>query len=161
MRALATRSLVYLGDYEPCISALNDPKEKLSWPAYMEELRAAVTRSPESAAKIRSTFEKQRGTDAPFLYRMLWGYSLADLKNGADKDLVDALDKDSLDYRVMGFWNLQNITGSAHHGYRPEDMANKRRTPYNAWKEKLRQKKIVPQGTSAASKGKAAASKGG
>jgi hypothetical protein len=161
VRALATRSLMYLGDYEPCVAALNDPKEKLAWGAYMEELRSAVARGPETAAQIRKTFEKQRSSDAAFLYRMLWGYTAADLKNGAAQDLVNALDKDSLDYRVMGFWNLQNITGAAHHGYRPEDMANKRRTPYNAWKEKLRLGKIVPQSSVATPKGKAAASKGG
>lgn len=155
VRALATRSLVYLGDFEPCIAALNDTKEKLSWPTYLEEMRLAITRSPETAAQVRATFQKQRGADAPFLYRMLWGYTAADLKNGADKDLVAALDNDALDYRVMSFWNLQNITGSAHHGYRPEDPTNKRRTPYNAWKDKLRQGKILPAGATGKSKASA------
>jgi hypothetical protein len=158
VRALATRSLVYLGDFEPCIAALNDTKEKLSWPTYLEEMRLAITRSPETAAQVRATFQKQRGADAPFLYRMLWGYTAADLKNGADKDLIAALDNDALDYRVMSFWNLQNITGSGHHGYRPEDPTNKRRTPYNAWKDKLRQGKILPAG--ATGKSKAAAKSG-
>jgi hypothetical protein len=155
VRALATRSLVYLGDFEPCIAALNDTKEKLSWPTYLEEMRLAIARSPETAAQVRATFQKQRGVDAPFLYRMLWGYTAADLKNGADKDLIAALDNDALDYRVMSFWNLQNITGAGHHGYRPEDPTNKRRTPYNAWKDRLRQGKILPAGSTTKSKGAA------
>jgi len=155
VRALATRSLMYLGDFEPCIAALNDTKEKLSWPTYLEEMRLAITRSPETAAQVRATFQKQRGADAPFLYRMLWGYTAADLKNGADKDLIAALDNDALDYRVLSFWNLQSITGSGHHGYRPEDPTNKRRTPYNAWKDKLRQGKILPAGATGKSKASA------
>lgn len=159
VRSLAIRGLAYLGDFEPCVKALNDPKEKLAWDDCMDELQLAVARGPETAAQVRSAFEKLRGDEALLLYRMLWGYSAAHLKNGAAKDLVDGLDKDSLDYRVMSFWNLQNIAGPAHHGYRPEDTASKRRTPYNAWKEKLRQGKIVPH-ASGTPKGKAAAAKG-
>jgi hypothetical protein len=141
---------------------LNDPKEKLSWAVYMEELRSAVAQDPDTAAQVRKTFEKQRGADAGLLYRMLWGYSAADLKNGADKDLVDGLDRqDSLDFRVMSIWNLQNITGSGNLGYRPEDLAGKRNRPYNAWKERLRQRKIVPHAAGANPRGKAAATKGG
>ena len=154
VRSLATRGLTYLGDFDPCVAALNDPKEKRSWGICMEELRLAVARSPEAAAEVRATFVKQRAADATFLFRTLWGYSAGDLKTGAAKDLVDAMDKDSVDYRVMSFLTLQNITGAPHHGYRPEDPANKRSRPYNAWKEKLRSGKIVPQ-AAGSTKGKA------
>jgi hypothetical protein len=158
VRALAIRSLTYLGDFDPCIKVLNDTKEKLSWGVCMEELRLAVARSPETAAEVRATFVKQRGAEAAtFLFRTLWGYSAGDLKSGAAKDLVEAMDNDAVDYRVMSFLTLQSITGAPHHGYRPEDLANKRRTPYNAWKEKLRAGKIVPQ---AAGPTKGKASKG-
>ena len=156
VRALAIRSMTYLGDFDPCVATLNIPKEKLSWGVCMEELRLAVARSPETAAEVRATFVKQRGAEAAtFLFRTLWGYSAGDLKTGAAKDLVDAMDNDAVDYRVMSFLTLQNITGAPHHGYRPEDLANKRRTPYNAWKEKLRAGKIVPQ-AAGSTKGKAA-----
>jgi hypothetical protein len=159
VRSLTMRSLVYLGSYEPCVDALNDPKEKLFWPVAMEELRAAIARSPEAAAAIRTTFEKQRSGDASALFRMLWGYSTDDLKNGAARDLVEAMDNESLDMRVMSFWNLLNITGPGTHGYRPEDKTAKlRQRGYNAWKEMARQGKILPQ--AASGKGKATA-KGG
>ncbi len=160
VRSLAIRSLSCLGEFEACVAALNDAKDKQFWPAAIDELRLAVARSPETAAQVRTTFEKQRNADAAALYRMLWGYSAEDLKNGADRDLVDGLDKESLDLRVLSFWNLQNITGPGNHGYRPEDLAAKRRTPLNAWKEKLRQGKIVPRTATASPKSKAAA-KGG
>jgi hypothetical protein len=155
VRALAIRSLTYLGDFDPCVATLNIPKEKLSWGVCMEELRLAVARSPETAAEVRATFVKQRGVEAAtFLFRTLWGFSAGDLKAGAAKDLVEAMDNDAVDYRVMSFLTLQNITGAPHHGYRPEDLANKRSRPYNAWKEKLRQGKIVPQ-AAGSTKGKA------
>lgn len=159
VRSLAMRSLAHLGSYEPCVAALNDPKEKLFWPIAMEELRAAIARNPEAAAAVRTEFEKQRSGDASALFRMLWGYSADDLKNGAARDLVESLDNiDSLDMRVMSFWNLLDICGPATHGYRPDDKAAKRRTAYNAWKEKARQGKILPQAASGKSK---AAAKGG
>ncbi len=146
-RALAIRCLAALDNFEPCVDALSDPKEKQFWPTAMEELRSAVARSPETAAKVRTTFESKRGADAGALFRMLWGYSADDLKNGGARDLVDALDNNALDYRVMAFWNLTNITGPGNHGYRPEDRAASRVRAYNAWKEKLRQGKIVPAGS--------------
>ena len=150
---------MYVGSYEPCVDALSDPKEKLFWPVAMEELRAAIARSPEAAAAVRTTFEKQRSSDASALFRMLWGYSTDDLKNGAARDLVEAMGNiDSLDMRVMSFWNVLNITGSGTHGYRPEDKTGKRQTAYNAWKEKARQGKILPQAATGKSK---AAAKGG
>ncbi len=160
VRSLAIRSLSCLGEFEACVGALNDVKEKQFWPAAIDDLRLAVARSPETAAQVRAALEKQRNADAAALYRMLWGYSADDLKNGADRDLVEGLDKESLDLRVLSFWNLQNIMGSGNHGYRPEDLAAKRRTPLNAWKEKLRQGKIVPRTATASPKSKAAG-KGG
>jgi len=158
VRALAIRSLATLGDFEACVDSLNDPQAKSFWPNAMEELRAAVARSPETAAKVRVTFEKRRSADAPHLFRMLWGYSVNDLKSGADRDLVDALDNASLDMRVMSFLNLLSIVGPGTHGYRPEDTVAKRQRAYNAWKEKRRQGKILPQASTAKPK---AAAKGG
>jgi hypothetical protein len=158
VRSLAMRSLAHLGNYEPCVAALNDPKEKLFWPVGMEELRAAVARSPEAAAAVRTAFEKTRSGDASALFRMLWGYSVDDLKNGAARDLIEAMDSDSLDMRVMSFSNLVSIAGPGTHGYRPEDPAAKRQRAYNAWKEKARQGKIMPPSASGKSK---AAAKGG
>ncbi len=158
VRSLAIWSAGYLGDFEPAVAALNDPQEKVLWSSYIEELRAAVARSPETARQVRAAFEKQRNADAQTLFRLLWGYSNEDLKRGEDAKLVDGLDNSSLDIRVLSFWNLQNITGSKLNYLAGEPTAA-RRTAVKAWKDRLRQGKIVTKSASAAGKAKPAAAK--
>ncbi len=157
VRALAIRSNAYLGNFEACIEALTDTDEKTLWPVYIEELRSAVARNPDMAAKVRSALEKKRAPDAAGLYRMLWGYSADDLKNGADSDLVEALNHDGVDFRVLALWNLQNITGLPNYGYHPGNQAKARSSAVRTWKEKLRQGKIVPRTATAPAKAKGSA----
>jgi hypothetical protein len=157
VRSLAIRSACHLGSFDACTEALNEKDEKTLWPTYIDELRTSVARSPEMAAKVRTAFDKQRNVDAAVLFRMLWGYSAEDLKNGADRDLVDALSHDSLDVRVLAFWNLQNVTGLPNFYYYPGDLAKKRSSGVNAWREKLRQGKIMPRAAVAPPKPKAPA----
>jgi len=159
VRSLAIRSGCYLGSFDACIAALNEKDEKALWPIYIEELRSAVARNPDTAGQVRSALEKQRAADAPALFRMLWGYTTDDLKNGADRDLVDALNHDSPDMRVLSFWNLQNITGPATLGYDPRDTAAKRKTAVNAWKDKLKKGKIMPRSLATSSTSKSSATK--
>jgi hypothetical protein len=72
--------------------------------------------------------------------------------------LVEGLDNSSLDFRVLSFWNLQNLTGSTF-GYHAGEPTAKRRTAYNAWKEKLRQGKILARTASGPGKAKAPSAK--
>ncbi len=154
VRSLAARSLCYLGDFEPCIKELNDARYKALWPSYVDELRAAIARSPEAAKQLHAAWEKQRPADAQSLYRMLWGYSAEDLRNGAARDLVDGLSNDSLDVRVLSFLNLKSIS-NATHSYAPEDTAAKRQAATLRWQRILKDGRIVPRGTSAPAKSKA------
>jgi hypothetical protein len=155
VRSLAIWSAGYLGDFEPAVVALNDKEEKVLWSTYVDELRAAVARSPETAGLVRAAFEKQRNADWPKLFRLLWGYSSEDLKGGEDEKLVAGLDDSSVDVRVLSFWNLQNITGSKLN-YSAGEPTAARRTAVKAWKERLRQGKIVPRTASTAGKAKPA-----
>jgi hypothetical protein len=75
---------------------------------------------------------------------MLWGYSTAELQNGAAAELVGGLSHDSLDFRVVAIWSLKQITGPANHGYYPENLAKSRTAAVNRWKELLRRDRIVP-----------------
>ncbi len=61
VRTLAIRSLGYLGDFDACIEALNDKDERATWSAYFDELRQAVARGPETAARVRESYEKLAG----------------------------------------------------------------------------------------------------
>jgi hypothetical protein len=137
VRYLAARCLGFLGQFDPLRSALNDADYRVQWPDYIDELKEAVARGPETAAAIRQSFERQFGTDAPALYRMLWGYTDKDLEGGADAELVKDLDHETLIFRVLAFANLQKITGKLL-TYRPEMPAAKRQPSVQRWKEKLR-----------------------
>ena len=143
--SLAIRGAACVGNFEPCIEALNEKVEKSFWPAYIEELQAAIALSPEMAKRVSNAFDKLRGADGPALFRMLWGYTPEDLQAGAAADLVESLNHDSLDHRVLAIWNLQEITGPANYGYYPENLVRGRTVAVNRWKERLRQGKIVPR----------------
>jgi hypothetical protein len=137
---LSLRCLGYIGQFHDMIMALNDPLRKLEWPAwpdYIEELRSAVDRDPETAAAVRMAIEKQYPQQAAEMYRMLWGYTDKDLQAGEDSKLVRALDdNDVLAVRVLGIWNLKNITGLGNQYYQPEQPAAKRQQYMRRWKER-------------------------
>ena len=103
------------GDFE-LVEALNEKDEKKRWTLaeapYIDAVRGRGPQ-PRNGGRVRAGFRKAtQPADAAALYRMLWGYSAEDLNNGADADLVEGLlHEESLDYRVLAFWNLQNITG--------------------------------------------------
>jgi hypothetical protein len=143
VRALAIRCGGYLGDFEAFVTALNDADQRASWPAQVESLKAAIARGPQTATLVRETLEEQRGGDAKSLYRMLWGFTPAQLQDGDAQRLVDELNNDALDVRVLAFWNLQNITGKSLF-YRPESPEAKRRASLTKWREMLEDGKIVP-----------------
>ncbi len=142
VRALATRCAGYLNIFDPMVNSLGNDLERNDWAKHIEALRAALARDPETAAQVRAAFEKHRGADGARLYRMLWGYSAEQFKGGAAQQLVEDLNNDSLDYRVLSFWNLKNITGLTLF-YRPEYPEAKRRQAFTRWKERWREGKLV------------------
>ena len=136
VRSLAARSLCYLGVYEPAIEALGDETQRSTWSDHLAALRHALATSPEAAAEVRTTLERKRREDAGNLYRMMWGYTQQDLENGADAELVAALESESLDVRVLALENLREITGK-YLLYRPEAAEGNRRTSVARWREQL------------------------
>lgn len=141
VRSLAARCSVYVGQYEPFVQSLKDQGQRASWSLHIETLREAMALSPANAARIREAFERHAGKDGPALYRMLWGYSAADLKAGADRQLVDALKSPNLEFRVLGFWNLKNITGLGMN-YNPEALETDRIRSIQRWEQLLAENKI-------------------
>jgi len=137
VRSLAIRSLMYLGDFGPCVAAMGRENERFFWTDGMAELHAAVARGPDTAARVLAAFEDKRGVDdGAALYRIVWGYLPEQLRNGADRQLIELLGSDSLDFRVMSFETLHELTGATH-GYRPDDKEVKRVSPMNAWKKQI------------------------
>lgn len=137
VKSLAVRSLGYLDEFEPVVSAVGDFAHRSSWPAEVEILRMAIARDPETAAKVRDAFDAARPSKAKLLFRMLWGYTPDQLRAGGATELVQQLeradpDNVDLDTRVLASWNLEQITGERR--YRPHDPPNLRAPQVRRWK---------------------------
>jgi hypothetical protein len=137
VRGLAARCLGYLGQFDPMTAALNDVDLHFKWSDYIQQLKEAIARGPETAASIRQSLEKKYTNDAAALYRMLWGYTDNDLEDGEDARLVKYLDDESPIFRALAFENLKDITGKTL-SYQPEaTTAAKRLKAVQQWKKLL------------------------
>lgn len=142
--SLAVRCLAYAGNYAPLIDTLNDQSQRGSWDDHIRVLTHLGARDDRSAAEVRMAFETRRPEGAADLDRMLWGYTDEQLRGGAARQLVDFLDHDHLDYRVLAFWNLSRITGFTLY-YRPEYPAPRREQYVQKWRQKLDAGLVVPK----------------
>jgi hypothetical protein len=152
VKSLVTRSAIHVDLIAPFIDTLRDPDQK--WPAWrtqIETLRAAMARSPESAELVFKTLVDQRGrTPAADLYEMLCGYNVEQIgttpeqvKTGALARLIDWLEEDSLDYRVLAVHDLWEITGKQ---LMPNPAANStvRKQNVRRWRERLQSGELEP-----------------
>lgn len=141
---LALRCLAQLGDFNDFTGLLRDPAQR--WPTvekYVDLLSDSIDFGPYYADRLREAFAKQAGpTKGSDLYRMMWGYSDEQLKGGVAKALVETLEHDDLDYRVLAFWNLSKITGQTL-TYLPQDPPLKRRAAVSKWQQKLESGQIL------------------
>ncbi len=144
-KSLAARCLFQIGDFETFLPLLSDPNQKSYWTTQIEAVRTAMARNPEVATDLKNTMSSQRDIKtADELFRMLWGYDRDQLRNGAATRLVNSLDHQDLDVRVLSLWNLYHVTGFTQN-YRPQDTQAKRQQGVRAWKQKLTDDLIVPK----------------
>ncbi|HEV2972328.1 MAG TPA: hypothetical protein VGY55_20300 [Pirellulales bacterium] len=147
-RSLAARSLALIDEFEPFDKLLNDKDERALWTTQIESLKAALARGPSVAAKVRAMFEEQRGKDGTELYRMLWGYSKDDLTVGAANKLVEYLDYDNLDFRVLSFYDLRTLSGKTKEYY-PEATTTNRQAAVRRWRDQLKEGLLGPKAPNA------------
>jgi hypothetical protein len=140
VRYLAARSLALIDEFEPLLPLLNNDDYDAVWPTLIESLRSALARGPEVAEKVRQAFEEQRGEEGNTLYRVLRGFSKDELLSGAAVELVDLMDDDSLDVRVLAYNTLRiSIPGSVPtFNYRPEGTASNRQQPVRSFRNYVR-----------------------
>jgi hypothetical protein len=118
-RALATIFGVHVGQFDSSIQALRDPDQHLSWADEIEALRFAMSSSPDLAQAVYEELHRQHRQElADDLYEMLCGYGPEQVgvtpdqwKVGAMRQLIDWLQSDQLDHRVLANYNLEQITG--------------------------------------------------
>jgi hypothetical protein len=141
VRWLAIRCLGYLGYFDHMVTVLDDPASKPDWSDYIDQLREAVSRDPETAAAVRKWLENRYPQTAAEMYHMLWGYTNKDLESGEDEKLVNFLENENLALRVLSSWNLKDITEKTL-SYQPEQTPAKRQQPVQRWKQRLEAKEI-------------------
>ena len=129
VRALAARCLAALGEFEPILREFSDGNQYSFWSSEFDALQHSLSRSPETAAKVRQTLGLLRSVDSKELYRLLWGYSEEQLAQGAAGQLVKLLEHEQMDLRVLAFNNLVAITG-VFGTYRPELRPRLRDQPF-------------------------------
>ena len=147
VRALAVRSLGFVGEFNHYIDALGSVDEKNVWASHFKSLQEAVARDRQSAAKVRSALDRRYPGEADKLARMLWGYSAEGLRDGDAKTLVSYLDHEELIYRVLSSTALKSITGLGLY-YQPEETKAKRGPKVRHWQERMKKGEIVPKGMS-------------
>jgi hypothetical protein len=119
VKSLVTRSSIHVGVFEPFVDALGDSDQRANWKSHIAALRSAMAIGPESAERVWRMLVEQRGDQAAGdLYEMLCGYNLDQIgrtpeqrKSGALARLIDWLEDDRLDYRVLAVHDLAEITG--------------------------------------------------
>jgi hypothetical protein len=151
MKSLVAKCSIHVGVFQPFIEALRDSDQKSNWRAHIETLRSAMALSPESAAAVKKALDEQRGRPASDdLYEMLCGYSAEQVgqtpdqvQAGAVARLIDWLEEDSLDYRVLAVHDLFEITGKR---LMSDAASNKRERDQSVrqWRTRLKDGELVP-----------------
>ena len=135
-RGLALRGLVHLGEFDDALTSLGQYGQRSYWWGTLRAIQLVMRQDQQGADEVRQATERVFGGVSPFVYRMLWDFSPADLVNGAGEQLVQALTDDRMALRVVAFDNLTRITGLSS-GYRPERAGPQRRVHENKWFQRL------------------------
>ena len=157
VKSLVARSSIHVGLFQPFIDALRDSEQKANWKSQIDALRAAMALSPESANKVWQALVDQRGKPAATdLYEMLCSYNPEQIgqtpeqiKTGAIAKLINWLEDDSLDYRVLASRDLAEITGKQFM-QNPAAKLPERTQNVKRWRARLEAGELKPSAAPAA-----------
>jgi hypothetical protein len=135
IRTLSAEASLYVGEFEPFIQSLNDSDQRVAWRSHIDAMRQAIAMDPKTATKLHKEFVAVRGAEAgEDLYSMVRGFSpeqigttREELKQGVVVNLLRWLEDESLDYRVLAIYNLDEIKGTTNlKDYRPDGIPRTR-----------------------------------
>jgi hypothetical protein len=150
VKSLAAKSCVHVGEFSPFVEALRDSRQRANWPTHITTLRGAMAMSPESALEVKQALDEQRGrVAADVLFEMLCGYGSEQIgqtpeqvKTGALAQLINRLEEDNLDYRVLAVHNLKEITGKQL--MEPTAPERDRARSIQVWRKRLADGELQP-----------------
>jgi hypothetical protein len=141
--SVLAKSGIHVGLFEPLVDGLHDDSQRPYWSSHIQALRMAMAISPEWAAGVRKTLEAKHPESANELYEMLCGYSAQQIGQtpeefsvGAVSQLIDRLEEDNLEYRVLAVENLKEITGKEL--MNPGASASERAKSIKIWRRRLK-----------------------
>ncbi len=150
VKSLVARSSVYAGLFVPFVEALRDSDQKSAWKTHIDTLRSAMSLGPKSAERIYQTLVDQRGqTAAADLYQMLCGYGAEQIgtpeefRSGLATQLVDWMENDSLDYRVLAVQDMGEISGMRLMP-NPAGAPSERGRGIRLWRQRIKSGEVAP-----------------
>lgn len=153
-KSLAAVCGTHVGQFVPFVQALADSQQQSNWDEHIEQLRAAMSRSTQAARLIHQTLTEQRGAAlADDLFNMLRGYTPQqigqtpeEVKRGVTRQLIDWLEHDRLEYRVLAIYNLRKIYGGKTLSYNPvKTEPSRQERAVRQWRQRLAENELTPQ----------------
>ena len=148
IRDLAARCAMFVGQFDPILKTFKDADQRIKrWERGFAALQARLAEGAEVAQQVQESCLRAGGEQGGAeVFRLLGGYSEAQLEAGADAELVELLSHQELEYRVLALCNLRAITGRAGLmvNFRPERTQEARRRALPIWQQRLERGKIRP-----------------
>lgn len=153
-KSLAAVCGTHVGQFVPFVQALADTQQQSNWDEHIGQLRAAMSRSTDAARLVHQTLTEQRGAAlADDLFEMLRGYTpdqigrnAEQVKTGITRQLIDWLEHDRLEYRVLAMYNLRQIFGGKTLSYNPvKTEPSRQERAVRQWRQRLADNELTPQ----------------
>ena len=154
VRKMAAECSAFAGQFAPFIRSLNDSDEEQNWGAHISTMRNALANNPETGGFLIRDLAELRGSKAAAdMFEMICGYDREAIGNtplktqtGALLTLINHLENDVLDYRVLAVHNLREITGKSLLSD-PAGSPSDRAQGVRRWRERLEEGELAPLDT--------------
>ena len=120
---------------------LNDDRFRSHWTTLIDAARERISTSAEAFEALKSSLAVQDVQRGALLFQILVGYSNPELKLSAAERLVNLLESEFLDERILAIYQLKRITGKDL-GYQPDRPS---RGLVQDWKRLWRTGGITPK----------------
>lgn len=120
--SLAAQTLILSDDFSFLAGPaglLNDDRFRSHWTTLIDAVRERVSSSPESLEALKTSLATQDVQRGALLFQVLVGYSEPELKLSAAERLVNLLESEFLDERILAIYQLKRITGKDL-GFQPD-----------------------------------------
>jgi hypothetical protein len=142
--AMAAQTLILSDDFSFLVGPtgmLNDDRFRSHWTTLIDAVRERISTSPESFEALKASIAAQDVQRGALLFQVLVGYSEPELKLSAAERLVNLLESEYLDERILAIYHLKRITGKDL-GFQPDRPS---RGIVQDWKRLWRSGGITPK----------------